>query len=259
MQVATRGRDLEDAKVKAEIARQVLPLIEDVADGVEREAYRQQLARTLHVDERALTAWRPTAASRRRSQADLEPEIRLPGVRSVEILERFCLGLLLRKPSLVYRLDRELQAFDLERLSWVDFSSTERSLIFEAVKEGLAQDEVDPEQGWRLRLTPELSALAQSLVDEASNLDFEAQRAFEAVVDAFLRLRKRNLSDATSQMQYQLLAAQEAEIGAEAEAAEIEHIRQQVQAMAVQRARLEQALSPHGLERAGMNSRGGSW
>ncbi len=33
----------------------MLPLIEDVPNPVERDAYRQRLARTLRVDERALT------------------------------------------------------------------------------------------------------------------------------------------------------------------------------------------------------------
>jgi hypothetical protein len=212
----------------------------------------------LHVDERALVAWRPGFASKRRGQAEPEPANRLPEVHSAEKLERFCLGLLLRRPNLIYRLDRQLQAFNLERLSRADFSGTERRLVFEAVREALAQDEVDPEQAWRLGLTPELAALAETLVDEASNLDFDAQRAFEAVVDAFLRLRKRNLSDATSQVQFQLMAVQDAEDGSAIEDVEIEHIRQQVQAMAVQRAKLEQALSPRSLERAGMSPRGGS-
>ena len=49
------GRDLEDAKVKSEIAGQVLPLIEDLPNPVERDTYRQRLARFLKVDERALT------------------------------------------------------------------------------------------------------------------------------------------------------------------------------------------------------------
>ena len=45
------NRDLDDAKVKAEIASQILPLIGDVGNSVEREAYRQQLARRLRVGE----------------------------------------------------------------------------------------------------------------------------------------------------------------------------------------------------------------
>ena len=56
MQSLAAGRDLEDPKIKSEIARQVLPLIEDVANPVERDTYRQRLARFLKVDELTLLA-----------------------------------------------------------------------------------------------------------------------------------------------------------------------------------------------------------
>ena len=55
METLARGRNLDDPKVKSEVAAEVLPLIEDVPNPVERDAYRQRLARTLRVDERALT------------------------------------------------------------------------------------------------------------------------------------------------------------------------------------------------------------
>jgi len=54
IEVATQGLDMNDAKGKSAVAQQVLPLIQDVADVVEREHYRQQLARALRVDERTL-------------------------------------------------------------------------------------------------------------------------------------------------------------------------------------------------------------
>ncbi|HEX6386962.1 MAG TPA: DNA primase [Anaerolineae bacterium] len=52
--VATRDLDLNDAKEKTAVARQVLPLIKDIVDPVERDHYWQELARALRVDERAL-------------------------------------------------------------------------------------------------------------------------------------------------------------------------------------------------------------
>ncbi len=52
--VATRDLDMNDAKGKSAVAQQVLPLIKDIVDPVEREHYRQQLARALRVDERTL-------------------------------------------------------------------------------------------------------------------------------------------------------------------------------------------------------------
>ena len=51
-------RNLEDPRVKREIASQVLPLIEDVANPIERDAFRQQLARVIRVDERTLITTR---------------------------------------------------------------------------------------------------------------------------------------------------------------------------------------------------------
>ncbi len=52
--VAVENLDMGDAKAKAAVAEQVLPLIDDVNNPVEREHYRQLLARQLQVDERIL-------------------------------------------------------------------------------------------------------------------------------------------------------------------------------------------------------------
>src|SRR5512145_1561076 len=54
METLAASRDLDDPKVKEEIATQVLPLIEDVPSSIERDTYRQRLARLIRVDERAL-------------------------------------------------------------------------------------------------------------------------------------------------------------------------------------------------------------
>lgn len=52
--VATAGLDMNDAKAKTAVAQQVLPLIKDIQDPIERDHYWQQLARALRIDERAL-------------------------------------------------------------------------------------------------------------------------------------------------------------------------------------------------------------
>ncbi len=136
MDVAMADRDLDDAKIKADVARQVLPLIEDVADAVEREAYRQKLARSLHVDERALMAWRPEKHQRSAGRIVAEPAAYGPSRNGQHAQhERFCLALLLHQPGLIYRLDRELQSLELARLGREDFSSTERQMIFDALEE----------------------------------------------------------------------------------------------------------------------------
>ncbi len=68
MATLAAGQDLNDAKVKSRIAAQVLPLIEDVQNPVERESYRQSLARLIRVDERALLNTQAVAAPPRRGR-----------------------------------------------------------------------------------------------------------------------------------------------------------------------------------------------
>lgn len=60
MEVMTRDLDLTDAKAKSAVAHQIVSLIQDVGDPVERDHYWQTLARLLKVDERALRQLRPS-------------------------------------------------------------------------------------------------------------------------------------------------------------------------------------------------------
>jgi DNA primase len=213
LDVLARDRNVDDPKVKAEIAQQVLPLIEDVANPVEREGYRQHLARRLKVDERALLAWRPRPARRPGRGQPREPIREQQPERSAAVepgrLERFCLGLLLQDPEILYRVDRELQGLGLEKLSGGDFTGTERQVIFHAVRACLAQDDLEPALHWHSHLEPALLAQAQALQAEAAEIELELPRVAEEVLAGFLRLRMRALAASRAELQFQLLAAQE--------------------------------------------------
>lgn len=105
METLAAGKNVDDPKVKNDIAAQVLPLINDVSSPIERDAYRQRLARLLRVDERVLLgAVSPTGAvggapTRRRPafRAVEKKEVVAPP-RPVHTLERHCLQLFLRDP-----------------------------------------------------------------------------------------------------------------------------------------------------------------
>ena len=64
MRTLAAGYDINDPKVKTEIAGQVLPLIQDLPNAIERDAYLQQLARLLKVDERSLLSLHQPAKSK---------------------------------------------------------------------------------------------------------------------------------------------------------------------------------------------------
>ncbi len=61
----TDGLDLRDAKNKSSVVEQVIPLIRDIADPIERSHYMQKLASTLQIDERALQRFTPQKKRRR--------------------------------------------------------------------------------------------------------------------------------------------------------------------------------------------------
>src|SRR5512136_2376560 len=66
IQTVAAGRNLNDPKEKGAFSRQVVPIIRDVADPVERAHYAQRLARLLRVDERAILEELGGAAKSRR-------------------------------------------------------------------------------------------------------------------------------------------------------------------------------------------------
>jgi DNA primase len=247
LDVLTSGQVVADPKMKSQVARQILPLIEDVADPVEREAYRQKLARRLQVDERALQpgGGKPSGGRKRRTPP-AEAALQAPEPSEARI-ERFCLGLLLRSPEVAYRVDRQLVELDLERLVAQDFTGTERQVIFQAVRGALAQDDQDPGERWRRQLPEALVSYAQSLVEEIESLstvtsmDLNQPKVLEEVLARFLQLRKRVLDSDLQQIQFQLLAAQD-EAGSEA-TDEKAVLAGQVRKLAGQKARLEQALA----------------
>ena len=59
METLSRDQNLDDPKVKSTIAAQVLPLIDDIPDAIERDTYLQRLSRMLEINERTLLSFRP--------------------------------------------------------------------------------------------------------------------------------------------------------------------------------------------------------
>jgi len=251
IEVLSKDQDLDDAKTKADIARQVLPLIEDIADSVEREAYRQHLARKLHVDERALLSSRPATGSRRRSieMGDSQKAGQIQPKGKDIPLERFCLGLLLQNPELLYRINRQLQALQMNRLTQDDFSGTVHRSLFEAVNRALNQDEEEPSNYWRSKLDESLIEVADQILADLSNLtrfarlELERPKVADEVAARFLQLRKQNLENELNRLQFLLREAVGMEVDDSEAEIDIGSYTKEVQQYAVQKAKLEQALA----------------
>jgi DNA primase len=252
LDVLTATRRLEDPKVKAEVARQIQPLIEDVADPVEREAYVQLLARRLQIDERSLAGARPAAGrTRRRPRPQESPTFAAAPGGVDPKFERFCLGLLLHDPELLYRVDRRFQELGLDRLGPEDFTGTESQMVFQTVRGSLQQDEEEPKTHWRRRLMPALLEAAEALEEVAEALEDDPGRVAAEAEAHSLRLRRRRLESQITQLRFQLQAAQD-EAG---EAGDIRRLAHDVQRLGSQKDAIDRAMSA---QRSGFLSGGGS-
>jgi len=218
METLAKERDLEDPKVKSEIAGQVLPLIEDVRDSVEREAYRQRLARFLKVDERAFldavavgSGRRPT---RRRSLRAIERSEdprreEIPILATADLLEAHCLSVLLRQPDMVYLVDRALLENGLSRLSMDDFQSTDHQILLQLIDESLKQDHSEPNIFVQNSLTLPLMELADQLLLQTEKLDPNENKVLEDLLRTLIVLRQRSLFQQIDHLRYLMEEAQE--------------------------------------------------
>ncbi len=190
------GQNLNDAKVKNQIAAQVLPLIEDLPNAMERDTYRQALARMLRVDESVLAGTqaqgpvvrhRPRAVDR--SQRVVTPLVALnPTLR----IESYCIGVLFRKPALLYRLDRKLQESGLSALAVEDFEYTDHQLIFGVIRLAVEQDEKDHHQYVMSHLPESINDVSLDLLAQTEQLDPVDDKLLEELLARFIDLRRAN-------------------------------------------------------------------
>ncbi len=215
METLAAGQDLNNPKVKVSIAAQVAPLIEDLPDPIERDTYRQQLARFLKVDESALLGRQAQAPRMRRPRAQGrdEPQPSAPPaavpVSPSYKKEAYCLGVLFRKPDLLYRLDRQLQEAGLQRLILEDFEYTDHQVLLRLIRQSLEQDAIDHHQYVLDQLPESLQDLARELGQQTQELDPVEERVLEELQRGIIKLRRMGLSESLNQLRFMQEDAQQ--------------------------------------------------
>ncbi len=181
IQIVTAPLDLSSAKGKAEAARTLVPLIQKMADPVERSHYLQELARRLRVDERALMEMHTRVQSAPSPRArDAKPQ--LPEKVAFS-LEDYCLALLLRHPS-------ELNNLERLGLRGDDFAQSENRQVFEVLKSWLEYEGSDDVPDLRDALADVLFARYETLIAHGSQYE---PISVDEIERAVLRLRERVL------------------------------------------------------------------
>ena len=206
METLTAGQNLNDPKVKDQIAAQVLPLIDDLGSPLERDTYRQALARMLRVNESSLMASQPRGPVMRRKPRGAESS---RSIESVSVaahprknIESYCLSLLLRRPELLYRLDRKFEEFGLSALAVEDFEYTDHQLLYGVLRQAMGQDEKDHGQFVLSQMPEALAPLMNELLSQTEKLDSLDDKVLEDLLARFLDLRRTHAMTNVNQLRF---------------------------------------------------------
>ena len=211
-----KDRDLRDPKTKSEIALRILPLINDVPNPVERDAYRQQVARVLQVDESALSQLMVQKARPRRrlnsnneigGNSDTQKPIEANAQSKIGAMEKQVLAYLLDDPEKIYRINRWLQKEALERFSTEDFSYSEHSQIAEIIFNSITQTDLEPAHFIQEKLSEDFEITLEKFVKvnpgetEKEKKD-ASDRELEEIIRLIMQLRQIQVNGLISQMRF---------------------------------------------------------
>ena len=219
------GQDIEDPKVKSTIAAQILPLVEDISSPIERDAYRQYIARTLKIDERSLaeTTIRKTprrrATKRGQDSGAARPVIPLSELSSeqekLERIEQEIIVFLASEPENRYKIDRFLRACELNHLSLADFIHTENQEMIRVIFDSLSQDEMEPVQyiGERIDISDIRTEVSHSPRQEEEKQRISKVRKLEETARLILQIRQISINQELKELRF--LQSEQAEMNEE--------------------------------------------
>jgi DNA primase len=212
METLAIGQDLDDPKVKTGIASQVLWLIQDLPNPVDRDTYQQKLARFLKLHEDTFNGLKEIGSGPKARR--LRPRVETPAIQqqippAVTLPfspshrgEAHILSLLIRRPDLLYRLDRGLLESGLDRMVPEDFGYTDHQVLFRLVRQSLEQDVNDAIDYLRQNLPPSLESLADELAAKPGELDPVDDRLLEDLFRAVVKIRRTALTDNITQVRF---------------------------------------------------------
>jgi DNA primase len=208
MEALAAGQNLEDPKVKNQIAAQVLPLIEDLPNPLERDTYRQALARMLRVDERALSGAPARGPRVRRKRGETASQGRQESVKVVvavssgKKIEEYVIGILFQKPELLYRLDRLLQEYGLAPLGAQDFEYTDHRLLFGLIRESVEQYQTEHHRFVVEALPEPLAARSAELAQHAAEAERREEKLLEELLRGVIKLRRLSAGENLNQLRF---------------------------------------------------------
>ncbi len=237
MESLANGQNLDDAKIKADIASQVLPLIEDVPNAIERDTYRQRLARLLRVDESTLLGGTASPGRVQRSRQLTRPR-QAPALSETlgqtqslaQKLEKHILAMLLNNPSALYLLNRMLQHYGLVHFVPDELEQAELQVLGKLVSEALEQDSMEPVEYIEQNTPVEIHPVMLELKAAVSLDKLPETRQIEDIFRTVLRRRHEQINAEMNQLHF--LQQDESEVDEDGPADYSERILQNAKTLA---------------------------
>ena len=197
--------DLQSPMQRNEAAKEVFPILAEVAGDIERSYYVQKLAGMLRMDEKLLFgAMRANKSAHPPAPKGVERRGRLSSQRGLDFGREMYVLLLLRKhPDLLPLMNAELAALGLASLGTEDFSQTEERALFELIARQIEQyNALDADRMYQQVEPPLRQAFERmlSLAERAAVLPDE-QAELDATFCA-LHLRQMRLRRQSEQLRY---------------------------------------------------------
>ncbi|MGI6259579.1 MAG: DNA primase [Anaerolineaceae bacterium] len=207
MDSLAEDRDLSDPKVKREIADQVIPLLEEVASPIERDAYRLRLATLLRLDERTLVlSTHQVMRERKRRQRDenkpnLDYQAKPTSEHKNRALEEFTIRHLLMDPDSLYKINRTLASFELSELTRADFEEGSYKHLFDLIKNSLKQDEYEAIDYLELELS-EISEIVELPEKQPGISTEDYDKLLKDRLRTILYMRRNNVEERLREIYY---------------------------------------------------------
>lgn len=223
MAQAQREEDLTTAQGKAHAIDRLAPLIQEIANPIERTHYAQALARLLQMDERLVTEQvaRESRIDERAGRIAAEPKpgrqpVAPTGPKRAPVVwsfgpEEYILGWLTLRPELLAGLDDDMIAQQAPPLGPDDLSSAANQALLGALL-ALPPQAGRPVEERLAQLPEPLVGPAQAMVAEVRGRPpLTDEKLIKDLGDSLLRIRERNLKRQVQQLEFLIRESTEAD------------------------------------------------
>lgn len=122
--------------------------------------------------------------------------------REGEIYEKHCVGILLREPELIYRVDRALSRDGLARFDEKDFQNADFQILIKHIREALTQADEEPSDYIITHLPANFEGIVDELLVMTRDINPNSDRVLEDLMRAFLNLRNWQISKHNDHYRY---------------------------------------------------------